>query len=593
MKRLYVLLGAFLLVLTGCLNTESDVNEGGSGEIDSGDNTVEILGMGSNEDDLNILRDQLTKNGFNVKLNIQPDYGSFTTQKEAGNYDLALNSWTTVTGNPDYAVRSLFTSEGDNSLFADERADELINQASTELADEYVETYKELEQHIVFDQAYIVPLYTSYKAQGVNHEIIDESSVRLPKSRAAVWEAIDFTDTSKRDTEPLILQQAIGTLTSLDPIKGNDGSINTLNTNLYVRLVNLTDDDEIVSDGSLSLNHTIAEGNEEYYFLLRDDIEFAAVEDGTAVNTGELVGAEDVVFSLERAKNPNSVPDHRTYSLHENMEEISIVSDLSELDGDTADGRTIREALEDGIDQEIEALTSDKTEVDNSSGVYQVVKVTTTNPFPQVLNYLAHQSGGIVSKEQVEKINTYDVEDYDVNTDIAYGDQSTVLEDSDQENTLYASGPYIMTYKNDYEAHFVENPGYMPGTDYEPNISEVIVRFIEDSDSALSALRNGEIHILNGVPENKYDIVEEDAKLTLQQNESNGVTYLAFNMEDKDREIATNTELRQAVLYSINQDDIIEYYHGNKMPAVSTISPLVDTGLKLEADSDKVKELLQ
>lgn len=593
MKRLYVLLGAFLLVLTGCLNTESDVNEGGSGEIDSGDNTVEILGMGSNEDDLNILRDQLTKNGFNVKLNIQPDYGSFTTQKEAGNYDLALNSWTTVTGNPDYAVRSLFTSEGDNSLFADERADELINQASTELADEYVETYKELEQHIVFDQAYIVPLYTSYKAQGVNHEIIDESSVRLPKSRAAVWEAIDFTDTSKRDTEPLILQQAIGTLTSLDPIKGNDGSINTLNTNLYVRLVNLTDDDEIVSDGSLSLNHTIAEGNEEYYFLLRDDIEFAAVEDGTAVNTGELVGAEDVVFSLERAKNPNSVPDHRTYSLHENMEEISIVSDLSELDGDTADGRTIREALEDGIDQEIEALTSDKTEVDNSSGVYQVVKVTTTNPFPQVLNYLAHQSGGIVSKEQVEKINTYEVEDYDVNTDIAYGDQSTVLEDSDQENTLYASGPYIMTYKNDYEAHFVENPGYMPGTDYEPNISEVIVRFIEDSDSALSALRNGEIHILNGVPENKYDIVEEDAKLTLQQNESNGVTYLAFNMEDKDREIATNTELRQAVLYSINQDDIIEYYHGNKMPAVSTISPLVDTGLKLEADSDKVKELLQ
>lgn len=582
-----------MLILTGCLNTESDVNEGGSGEIDSGDNTVEILGMGSNEDDLNILRDQLTKNGFNVKLNIQPDYGSFTTQKEAGNYDLALNSWTTVTGNPDYAVRSLFTSEGDNSLFADERADELINQASTELADEYVETYKELEQHIVFDQAYIVPLYTSYKAQGVNHEIIDESSVRLPKSRAAVWEAIDFTDTSKRDTEPLILQQAIGTLTSLDPIKGNDGSINTLNTNLYVRLVNLTDDDEIVSDGSLSLNHTIAEGNEEYYFLLRDDIEFAAVEDGTAVNTGELVGAEDVVFSLERAKNPNSVPDHRTYSLHENMEEISIVSDLSELDGDTADGRTIREALEDGIDQEIEALTSDKTEVDNSSGVYQVVKVTTTNPFPQVLNYLAHQSGGIVSKEQVEKINTYEVEDYDVNTHIAYGDQSTVLEDSDQENTLYASGPYIMTYKNDYEAHFVENPGYMPGTDYEPNISEVIVRFIEDSDSALSALRNGEIHILNGVPENKYDIVEEDAKLTLQQNESNGVTYLAFNMEDKDREIATNTELRQAVLYSINQDDIIEYYHGNKMPAVSTISPLVDTGLKLEADSDKVKELLQ
>src|SRR5699024_4259495 len=463
-----------------------DVNEEENADSNSSSDgpTLEILGMGSAEDDLNILCDQLTKNSFNVELNIQPDYGSFTTQQEAGNYDLALSSWTTVTGNPDYAVRSLCTSDGDNSMFADETVDELVEQASTELPEEYTKTYTELEQHVVFDNAYIVPLYTSYKAQGVNHEIIDEYTVRLPKSRAAVWEAMDFTDTSKRDSEPLILQQAIGSLTSLDPIKGNDGSINTLNTNMYVRLVNLTDVDDVVSDGSLSLNYTIAEGNQEYYFLLRDDIHFAAVEDNTAVNTKELVGAEDVVFSLERAKDPNSVLDHRTYSLHENMEEISIVDDLSELEGATADGGTIREALEEGIDQKINGLVTDKTEVDNDSGVYQVVKVTTENPFPQVLNYLAQQSAGIVSKEQVESINTYDVDTYDVNTDVAYGDQSTVTEGDDYDNTLYVSGPYIMTHKNDYEAHFVKNPAYMPETEYEPNISEVIVRFIEDSDSA-------------------------------------------------------------------------------------------------------------
>ena len=39
---------------------------------------------------MNIVRDQLIKNGFDVKLNIQPDYGSFTAQKDAGNYDLAF-----------------------------------------------------------------------------------------------------------------------------------------------------------------------------------------------------------------------------------------------------------------------------------------------------------------------------------------------------------------------------------------------------------------------------------------------------------------------------------------------------------------------
>ncbi|SEO42486.1 peptide/nickel transport system substrate-binding protein [Amphibacillus marinus] len=596
MKKLSLLFFVVMVLLLGCVNTESDVQgdepEQTPDETNIERPTIEILGTSTGEDDLNILRDQLTNNGFEVELNIQPDYGSFTTQRDAGNYDLALSSWTTVTGNPDYAVRSLFTSDGDNSLFADQQADELVNLASTQLAEEYQETYKDLEQHIVFDQAYIAPLYISYKAQGVNDTIINEETVRLPKSRAAVWEAVDFNDASLRDSQPLLVHQAIGSLTSLDPIKGNDGSINTLNTNIYVRLVNLTDDDQVVSDGSLSLNHVIAEGNQDYYFLLRDDIYFAAIEEDGVVNTEDRVGAEDVQFSLNRAKDRNSVPDHRTYSLHESMDNIEIVSDLSELeDAVTINGDSVKEALEVGLDQDITELTTSKDDANNANGIYQAVKITTVNPFPQVLNYLAHQSAGIVSQQQVESVNTFDVEDYNVDEDIAYGDQRTVTEDSGFDNTLYASGPYILVSKNDYEAHFVKNPGYRAGTDGEPNINEVIVKFIQEPESALSALRNNEIHILNGVAENRYDTVIEDESLTLQQNESNGVTYLAFNMEG--REVSTNVALRQAILHSINQDEFISFYQGNKMPAVSTVSPLVNTGLTLEADSERVQELLR
>ncbi|MBK3494750.1 hypothetical protein JFL43_07745 [Viridibacillus sp. YIM B01967] len=592
-KRLLLFLAAVVLVLTGCVNTKSDVDKEES-KTDSKTKgpSIEILGMSTGEDDLNILRDQLTKNGFNVKLNIQPDYGSFTSQKDAGNYDLALSSWTTVTGNPDYAVRSLFTSNGDNSLFADKEVDKLVDKASTQLKDDYTNTYKELEQHVVFDNAYIVPLYTSYKAQAVNNQVIDEKTVRLPKSRAAVWEAISFKDKSKSAAQPLIVQQGIGALTSLDPIKGNDGSINTLNTNMYVRLVNLTDDDEVVSDGSLSLNHAIADGSKDYYFLLRDNIHFASVKDKKAIDSGERVGAEDLKFSLDRAKDKNSVPDHRTFSLHESMKDISIVRDLKELDIKSTDGQaTVREQLEKGLDQKISKLVTDKTKANNGSGTYQIIKVTTEKPFPQVLNYLAHQSAGIVSKKQVESINTYDIAKYDVNKDIAYGDQKTVTEGKGYNNALYASGPYILTFKNDYEAHFVKNPAYMTGTEYEPKISAVTVKFIQDPESALSALRNGEIHILNGVPENKYDIVKDDNKLTLQQNKSNGVAYLSFNM--KDRDVSTSIPLRQSILYSVNQEEFKSFYQGNKMNAFSTVSPLVETGLKLEADSKKAKELLK
>lgn len=595
-KRILVVLLGLILLLAACVETKSDVSkeEEGDNEGNTGNSKpeIEILGMGSAEDDMNIVRDQLIKNGFDVKLNIQPDYGSFSAQEDAGNFDISLSSWTTVTGNPDYAVRSLFKSDGANSIMADETIDKLIDQAGTETAEDYVDTYKQLEEELVFEKAYIAPLYGSYKTQGINSDILDEDSIRLSKSRALAWETIDFNDESKRDTDPLLLSQAESTLTSLDPIKGNDGSINTLNTNMYVRVVNLTDDDDVTSDGSLSYNHGIAEGNSDYYFLLRDDINFAEMDDGEAVDTGERVGAEDVIFSLNRAKDKDSVPDHRTYSLHEHIDDVDVVTDLAELDDVKVSGgdETIRTALEKDLDTSIDELVSDKTKANNDEGKYQIVKMTTTEPFPQVLNYLAHQSAGIVSKKQVESINTYDVESYDVNKDIAYGDQDTVTEGDKFDNRLYASGPYILSSKDNYEANFIKNPAYMKGTEHEPNISHVDVHFIKDEDSTLSALRNSEIHLYYGVPETKYEVVDNDDKLTRQSIESNAVTYLLFNTEN--REVAESEDLRKAVLYSINQDEILDYYHGDKIKAVSTVSPLVDTGNELKADPEKVKELL-
>ncbi|WP_309121198.1 ABC transporter substrate-binding protein [Paenibacillus sp.] len=553
---------------------------------------IELLGMSSNEADLNIVRDQLAKNGFNVKLNIQPDYGSFKSQQDAGNFDIALSGWTTVTGNPDYAVRSLFKTGGDYSILADAEIDALIDSASNQTPDQYIETYKQFEQQLVFEKAYIAPLYNSLKAQAFNQDVLNKDTVRISKSRSLPWEEISFKDAAKNGTDALLLQSTMPTLTSLDPIKGNDGSINIINTNQYVRLVNLTDDDKITSEGSLSFNHAIAEGNSDYYFILRDDINFAAIKDKLAVDTGERVGADDVIFSLERAHNKDSVPDHRTYTLHEHIQSAELVTDVAALEATKVSGsdQSVKAALEQGLPANIAELVSDKTQSDSKSGKYQVVKVTTTKPFPQVLNYLAHQSAGIVSKKQVESINTYDVATFDVNKDIPYGDQNTVTEGDKYNNTLYTSGPYILSYKNDYEAVFYKNPAYMKGTKHEPKINNINVRFIKDADSSLSALRSGEIHLYYGVSETKYDVVRGDSKLFLQTIPSNAVSYLLFNTAN--RPVAESADLRKAVLYSINQDEILAFYNGNKFKAVSTLSPMVKTGLELTADPAKVKEFL-
>jgi len=597
-SSLLLLFLSLVIVLAGCnVKTKEDAQQQNQQEpadssTDASAVTIELLGMSSNESDINIIRDQLTKNGFNVKLNLQPDYGSFKAQQDAGNYDIALSSWTTVTGNPDYAVRSLFKTGGDYSIMSDEEVDKLIDEAATQTPEEAVATYKKLEDRLVTEKAYIAPLYISLKSQAFNKDVLDENSVRLSKSRSLPWEAVDFKDQSKRATQPLILSQSISELTSLDPIKGNDGSINIINTNMNVRLINLTDDDKITSEGSLSYNHAIAEGNSEYYFILRDNINFAKITDKKAVDSGERVGADDVIFSMNRAKDKNSVPDHRTYTLHEHINTVEAVTDLSVLENTkvSGGGESVKEALEKGLDTKITSLVSDKNQASTKDGKYQVIKLTTTEPFPQVLNYLAHQSAGIVSKKQVESINTYDVEKFDVNKDIPYGDQNTVTEGDKYNNTLFASGPYILSYKNDYEAIFYKNPGYMKGTEHEPKIEQVKVRFIKDADSTLSALRSGEIHLYYSVPETKYDVVRGDSKLKLQTIESNAVSYLLFNT--KNRDVASSEDLRRAVLYSINQDEILAYYNNNKIKAYSTVSPIVKTGNELVADPAKVKEYL-
>ena len=599
-----LLCAAMMLTATGCnVKTKDDVTGGSTSSSEttsesttaSGDKvTIKLLTTSANETDANVIRDQLTKAGFNVELNMQPDYSSSQAQEAAGNFDLEISGWTTVTGNPDYAVKSLFKAGGDynKSPVADSEIDALIEQAGTETPEEYVNTYAEFEKKLVEENAYIVPLYTSYKAQAVNTTVLVPESVHISKSRSMKWEDIEFVDSSKNETDSLLLTQTLSTLTSLDPIKGNDGSINMLNTNMYVRLVNLTDDDQITSEDSLSYNHAIAEGNQEYYFILRDDINFAKVENKQAVDSGEMVGAEDVVFSLERAKDPNSVPEHRTYTLHESMDTIEIVTDLAALDAQKVSGSdtTVRAALEEGLATPISELVADKTAVDNAAGKYQVVKVTTKEPFPQVLNYLAHQSAGVVSKNQVESINTWDVATYDRNTDIGYGDQSVVTEGSTYDNHLMASGPYILLYKNDYEVVFQANPAYMPGTDSAPRIKNITVKFIADNDAALSALRSGEVHCLYSVPETKYDTVESDPNLQLTKIEANSVSYMIFNLREGSQ--MNNVTLRKAVLAAINQEDLIAVHAGQKLPAYTTLSPLVDTGNKLVYEEGKAQELL-
>ena len=589
-KKLLVLcIAAIVLVgLTGC---GGDADDGDSGAAIP----VSLLGMagGEQETNLNLVRDMLTAAGFDVTINMQPDWAAFSAQRDAGNFDLAIGGWTTVTGNPDYGVRPLFHSAGDSNFnnLNSARVDELIDLAARQTPDEFIETYRLLEEYMVFENAYVMPLYRTVRTLGVNTAVLNLNSVVMPQARSQFWELVDFNDTSLRETRPVVKSQAQANLTSLDPIRGNDGSINQLNSNMYIRIINLDAVDNIMPDGSLSHQYVIAEGNQHFYFILRDDVYFATVEDMRAVNTGVRVGACDVVFSLDRARNPRSVPDHRTFSLHESMEDISIVTDISTLDTIrcTSTGRTLREVFETRTPSAITELTDDKTEANNAQGVYQVVRVTTSFPFPQVLNYLAHQSASVVSQEQVTRINNWAVDEFDINVHTIYGDQMNLTMGPTYDYHLWVSGPFVPIYRTDYNIFFERNPGYMVGTHWHPRVQNIDMRFIPSKDAEIAAFRSGEIDVLFFVPPDQFPLVTADDDHYLIVVPSHAHHYIFPNFDG----IMGNRDLRLAVLHAINQDYILAFYHNIYFRASSPISSMVDTGNVIVADPDRVRYHLE
>lgn len=596
MKRLVALALSLVMVLSLAACGKS--NDAGKDNAESNaDLTVKIVSYAGTESTVNILQDQLKKAGFNVETNIQPDYASYTTVVDTRDWDIACSGWTTVTGNPDYATRDIYASYGEYNKggINDQKVDDLIDKAAGETPAEYVATYTELENYLVTEMAYTLPLYATKGLYGYNADVLDGNSVKLPQSRSAYWEDYSYVNTADNATRTLWMFSTMPNLTSLDPIQANDGSINQLSANVNVRIINMTEDDQIMSDGSLSLNYAIGEGNTAFYFILRDDCFFSRVEGNHVVGTDILVGGEDVVYSLTRAANKDSVALHKTYNLHNHMSNISVVTDMNELNSvmDADSGKPVFETLSAGLATPVSELVAADADVDNAAGKYQVVKIETESAFPQVLYFLAHQSAGIVNKEACEEMNSkFDVASYDPTVDVCYGDSANIKKTLNADGThhLYQSGPYAIVAYDDYQILFEKNPGYMAGTENEPLISNIGIKFYKDNTSAASGFRSGEIDIMSGMSTNDVQTLKDEGYEVVTYLR-HATTYCEFNM-DADH-IFSDINARKAVMHAINQDEFIAYNNNLVGYLYSSFSTLIDTGNKMDFDLEKSAEYLK
>lgn len=587
MKKIFGIITLSLtLILSGCgIPTKSEIQDKEKTvDVKGKKPTIHFLGQASYENDMNIVKEQLEQAGFNVKMNIQPDYGSYRTQREAGNYDIQIDDWTTVFGDPNYAMNALFSSNGSNSLLKDKHIDKLINKASKENQSQAKETYKKLEDKVIFKEGYMVPLYGAKKNLIYDNKILNKKSIGLPNSRALIWQQFDYNNKQNRDKRPLVMTQQDGELQSLDPIRSIAPSVYGIDMNMYTRLLTLDDDDKITTNGSLSHSYAINKDNDEFYFLLRDDDYFAKVKNGNAINTHERVTADDVTFTLNRARNKNSVKDNNTYTMHQHIKDIKELSN-SDKDGlkdtKTKNGKSIWETLT--KNNNVKDITDSDSKVDNKKGIYQIIKIKTDQPMPKEVNYLTHSSAGILSKHYVEQMNKAHGDDY--------GSPSTIPKTDDGDNSIVASGAYIITKKNNYQATFQKNPGFNKDENdkYGPaKIKHITLKFNDDPNSAISELRSHSIDMLADIDQKNFDLLKSDNDLSIVRKNGRKSVFLMVN--SKRGIFKDNPHLRRAIVNAINQNQFIKFYRGDKFKIASPATPLLNTGNEQRQNLDKVQE---
>jgi peptide/nickel transport system substrate-binding protein len=85
-------------------------------------------------------------------------------------------------------------------------------------------------------------------------------------------------------------------------------------------------------------------------------------------------------------------------------------------------------------------------------------------------------------------------------------------------------------------------------------IKDLTFRIFTDTNTAVIALENGEIDILDSPPTGDRDNLSNNNNLNYYETDSSMFTFIAFNNE---KGTFSNEKLRQAVSYAINRDDII------------------------------------
>ncbi len=104
-----------------------------------------------------------------------------------------------------------------------------------------------------------------------------------------------------------------------------------------------------------------------------------------------------------------------------------------------------------------------------------------------------------------------------------------------------------------------------------PKLDQVIFQVIPDNAARLTALRSGEIDIMDGLNPDDVEMIESEPELTVFERATNNIGYLGFNM---DKEPFDDPLVRHAFNHAIDKEALItSLYAGLAEPAKNLIPP--------------------
>ncbi|WP_020006998.1 glutathione ABC transporter substrate-binding protein [Salinicoccus albus] len=340
-------------------------------------------------------------------------------------------------------------------------------------------------------------------------------------------------------------------LVSLDPHGSNDLPSDQVRGTIYDGLVKHNDDlgiePQLAEDWEQTDDHT-------WVFTLREDVTF---HDGSEFN------AEVVKANLDRVVDP-AVASSRV-NIFEMIETVNVLDD------------------------------------------YQV-EIVTAYPFAPLLNHLAHDGGGMISKEVIDEDYQYAIDEagLDITAEEIYEMRESDPEEYENVSDNISEYLHTIVEQNPVGTGYLQFEDRSPGEQTEltrydefwgepATLDTVTFKVVAETGSRIAELETGSSHVITGFEPSNVERIENHEETNMYTLHNIAMEFIGFNTS---KEPLDDKRVRQAISHMVDKEEVINgIYSGTGKIMDGPLQPEVlgyEENIEgLDYDVDRARELME